>query len=133
MSKEADPNKFYTWVVEISVNAVWVADGFDLKDGDEVAELLLVGRLSHCRSDEVLGRVISAPDKDAIAHEQGEFVPRLVAKGLTKPQRAVLLARVNDRMKRVNMRVVSALCMDGLLDSDGDPTSYGRAVAKVLA
>ena len=124
--------KFYEWTVKIRVTAEWVADGFDLKDGDDVANMLLSGRLSHCRSDEVIGAIVEAPDRDAILHEQGEFIPKFVAKELTDPQRAALLARVNDRTKRVNARVVRALADRGLLDGDGDPTSYGRAVAKVL-
>lgn len=63
--------KFYKWTVEISVAAEWVADGFDLEDGDAVAAMLLEGRLSHCTSAEVKGRILKAPDRKAILREQG--------------------------------------------------------------
>lgn len=63
--------KFYKWTVEIEVAAEWVADGFDLEDGVAVADLLLNGRLSHCRSDEVRGRIVKAPPRDEVLAEQG--------------------------------------------------------------
>lgn len=62
---------FYKWTVEFSVAADWVADGFDLKDDDAVADLLLNGRLSYARCDEVKGRIVKAPTASEIAREQG--------------------------------------------------------------
>jgi hypothetical protein len=63
--------KFYKWTVTLEVAAEWVADGFDFEDDDAVAAMLLNGRLSHCRSDEVRGKIITRPDPKAIRKEQG--------------------------------------------------------------
>jgi hypothetical protein len=59
----------YRWTVEIEVDAVWVADGFDLDDRS--ANDMLQNRLSWARGSEVKARVIASPDPEDVAKEQG--------------------------------------------------------------
>jgi len=59
-----------TWLVEISVDESWVADGFTLT-GDRVKEILLEGPLGFATEDEVDARIVSAPDLDEIKKLQG--------------------------------------------------------------
>ncbi len=66
---DPDPKKFYKWTVEFEVNAVWVADGFDLTD--DRAHAMLADHLSHAHGSELKARVIKAPDPDKVAREQG--------------------------------------------------------------
>lgn len=68
--KDARPRRgHYRWTVEIQVDAVWVADGFEMTD-DRI-ERMLMNELSSATEYEVAGRVLTAPDPDRIAREQG--------------------------------------------------------------
>jgi hypothetical protein len=69
LMSDPDPKKFYKWTVELEVNAVWVADGFDLDD--ERALHILQAHLGYARSHELKARVIQAPDADEVAQEMG--------------------------------------------------------------
>lgn len=61
--------KPYTWTVELTVDASWVADGFDLSD--ERAKEMLNRELPFAYGHEIAAKVISAPDAERIAKEQG--------------------------------------------------------------
>jgi hypothetical protein len=71
---EPDPTKFYRWIVEFGVNAVWVADGFDLDD--ERAMDMLQHHLGYAREDELRAKVHFAPNPVDVRLEQGERVPK---------------------------------------------------------
>lgn len=64
-----DPDFFY-WTVRLGVHRTWVADGFDLADGEDISTLLS-RRLPYAYGHELGGEVIEAPDPDLIAKEQG--------------------------------------------------------------
>ena len=133
---EADPEKFYTWTVELSVSATWVADGFDFEDDDAVAALLLEGRLSHCRSDEVRGRVIKAPPEAEIAYEQGENVPDIEAMkvlvNLSEPMRERLVGHGQGTTSICGGRVDTSLARRKLTDNMNRPTDLGWRVLAYL-
>jgi hypothetical protein len=62
--------KRFTWTVQFTVNPVWVADGFDLTD--ERALDMLANDLSYANiGTELDAKVLTAPDPDEIAMEQG--------------------------------------------------------------
>jgi hypothetical protein len=62
--------KRFTWTVQFTVNPVWVADGFDLTD--ERALGMLAHDLSYANiGTELDAKVLTAPDPDEIAMEQG--------------------------------------------------------------
>lgn len=85
--------RFYTWQVEFSVADLWVQDGFDLEDADQVADLLLTGRLSCATCDEVRARILLTPDADAIKREQGYRLPAPVRPDRDTRANAVTHAR----------------------------------------
>lgn len=66
---EADPTLFYEWTVKIRVNAVWVADGFDLTD--ERVHDMVSHDLQYAHSYEIETEVVKAPDADEVAREMG--------------------------------------------------------------
>lgn len=66
---EPDPNKFYKWTVEIEVNELWVADGFQI-DADMVQEMIQ-GRIGYSYEHETRVRVVKAPSVDEIRKAQG--------------------------------------------------------------
>ena len=61
--------KFYKWTVEIEVVDTWVADGFNLTD--ERAHSMVNNDLRWAQGSEIRCKVISKPDDEAIAKEQG--------------------------------------------------------------
>ena len=61
--------KPYKWTIEIEIDPVWVADGFE-PDDDWVCDMLM-RELSSATGDEVRGRIIARPDKARILREQG--------------------------------------------------------------
>jgi len=61
--------KFYAWTVRIEIDAVWVADGFNLTA--ERMHAMLAQHLSSAGSEELRAKVIKAPDPKAIRREQG--------------------------------------------------------------
>jgi hypothetical protein len=66
---DPDPKKFYKWTVEFEVNAVWVADGFEMTD--DQARSMLAHRLAFAHGSELKASVIKAPNPDEVAREQG--------------------------------------------------------------
>lgn len=65
-----EKQKFYKWTVEFSVDASWVADGFDLTD--ERALDMLANDLSYADAgQELKAKVIKSPSAKAIRKEQG--------------------------------------------------------------
>lgn len=67
--REKDPEKFY-WTVEFGIHETWVADGFDFRD--EQALEMLSKRLPYAFTEtELSAEVVSSPDLDHIAKEQG--------------------------------------------------------------
>jgi hypothetical protein len=69
--REREPGeKRYKWTVQFEVDAVWVADGFDLDDDRALA--MLAADLSYANIGTELGaKVVKAPDPKAIRKEQG--------------------------------------------------------------
>lgn len=68
MEKHKD---FYKWTVELAVHKVWVADGFDFKNEDDLIDMLS-DRLPHASSDhELKAKILKAPDPKKIRKEQG--------------------------------------------------------------
>lgn len=63
------PNKTYKWTVEITVDPIWVADGFNLTE-DRLLDILQQ-ELGFVCSHEVGGKVLKAPDPKQIRAEQG--------------------------------------------------------------
>lgn len=61
--------KRFTWTVQFTVHPTWVADGFDLTD--ERALEMLHNDLAYANEDELEAKIISAPDPDEVAMEQG--------------------------------------------------------------
>ncbi len=59
----------YKWTIEVVVDPIWVADGFDLTP--ERAQRMLRRELDFAHEHEVTATVTEAPDPDAIAVEQG--------------------------------------------------------------
>lgn len=79
MQKERQPGeKFYKWTVEIEVDAIWVADGFDLTN--ERALDMLAHDLGYANvGTELRAKVKKAPRRAAILREQG-YNPAQIAK-----------------------------------------------------
>ena len=63
----------YTWTVEFQVNAVWVADGYNLTA--ERAKEMLAADLRDAFEHEIAARIISAPHPAAILAERGHTPP----------------------------------------------------------
>lgn len=59
----------YRWVVEIEVDATWVADGFDLTD--ERAKEMIQNELPWAYGHEVDAKILKAPPAADIRKEQG--------------------------------------------------------------
>lgn len=79
--------KRYRWEVQIDVDAVWVADGFNLT---EERLRSMVGRaLAHAYGHEFAVKVLRAPPEHAIAIEQGAD-PEAVAAAAKPDARAAL-------------------------------------------
>lgn len=57
------------WVVELRVDASWVADGFDLRTSEDVKEMLS-RRLPYAMGHEITGRVMEAPDRQEVRRLQ---------------------------------------------------------------
>lgn len=69
-TKEREPGeKFYKWTVTFEIDAIWVADGFDMTEGR--AKDMIERELSYSREPETRVRVLKAPSKVAILREQG--------------------------------------------------------------
>ncbi len=60
----------YRWTLEISVAANWVADGIDLSDPNQ-RERMLEKCFPYLREGERSARMISEPNPEAVATEQG--------------------------------------------------------------
>ncbi len=78
--KEARRHEHYEWTVKITVDPIWVADGFDL-DQDRLMDILS-RELGYARCHEYGGEVLTTPDADEIRAEQsgrkvGKFEPRI--------------------------------------------------------
>lgn len=69
MSDEPNPNKFFKWTVEIEVNEVWVADGFEVT-AERVQEWIQEA-IGYSYDSETRVRVVKAPDPKEIAKAQG--------------------------------------------------------------
>lgn len=69
-TKSARIPKRFKWVVEIWVDRLWVADGFDLTP--ECADDMLAGYLEYAYGSEIRAKVISSPDKNLIRKAQGQ-------------------------------------------------------------
>lgn len=61
--------KRYKWIVEFSVDASWVADGFNLSA--ERAKEMLAHNLRGAFGHEIGARILAAPQSRDIAKEQG--------------------------------------------------------------
>jgi hypothetical protein len=58
-----------TWTVEISVEKLWVSDGFELTD--ERAQDMVLNDLQFAMGHEVKCKVIKTPDREIVAKLQG--------------------------------------------------------------
>jgi hypothetical protein len=65
---DQEPERF-TWVVEITIDKIWVEDGFDLTD-DRLKEMVLCD-LTYAHDSEVAARVVGRPSPAAIRLVQG--------------------------------------------------------------
>lgn len=59
----------FKWMVEITVDETWVADGFDLTK--DRAQEMVAKTLPYATNSEIKARVISTPDKKLIRKVQG--------------------------------------------------------------
>lgn len=59
----------FKWTVEIEVDEIWVADGFNL-DNDRMQDIML-NELDFASSSEVKAKVIKAPSVASIRKAQG--------------------------------------------------------------
>jgi len=66
---EDNSDKPYVWTVEIHIDPIWVADGFDLDEARLEGMLML--DLDCARGHEVGGKILKAPDPKEIRAEQG--------------------------------------------------------------
>lgn len=66
---EPDPSRFYEWTVKVRVNAVWVADGFNL-DADRMHDIMSHD-LDYAHYHEIETEIVAAPDADEVAREMG--------------------------------------------------------------
>lgn len=66
---DPDPNKFFKWTIEIEINEVWVADGFEIT-ADRIQEMIQEA-LGFSREEETRVSVIAAPHPDEIRKAQG--------------------------------------------------------------
>jgi hypothetical protein len=66
---EPNPRKFFKWTVEIAVNEIWVADGFEIT-ADKIQEALQT-MIGYSYENETRVRVITAPASAAIRKAQG--------------------------------------------------------------
>lgn len=83
------PPRRFTWLVEIDIDPVWVADGFDATN--ERAERWLANDLKLARGGEYAANVVSRPSDAAIAAEQGfagvqEWRDSFARRGLRAPR-----------------------------------------------
>lgn len=60
---------WYTWTAEISVDPMWVADGFELTE--ERLMDMVRKTLGYAYQNEIKVKVLSAPDNARIRQEQG--------------------------------------------------------------
>lgn len=67
----------FKWVLEVEVDEIWVADGFD-PDADQFKDAILSAMLGHARFEEVQVRLISSPKKCMINKAQGFWVKEVV-------------------------------------------------------
>ena len=63
--------RFFTWTATFRVQAVWVADGFDLDDA-RLHDILSRYALPMATAGEIRARVLHAPNPDALRKEWGE-------------------------------------------------------------
>src|SRR5690242_18883125 len=89
---EPNPNRFYKWTIEIEVNEVWVADGFEVT-AENIQEMLQE-RIGFAHDNETRCRVVKSPSVNSIRKAQGyehaswnmiEALQLLRAKGFTGP------------------------------------------------
>jgi hypothetical protein len=61
--------KMLKWTIEIQVDELWVADGFDMDD--EIAGDMLADLVPYAHEHELKARVIKAPSRTKIRKIQG--------------------------------------------------------------
>jgi hypothetical protein len=64
------PIKF-KWTVEVEIDERWVADGFDLENGESMEEMIKRSRLGYAYSHEVKCKVLTRPPDEAVAKAMG--------------------------------------------------------------
>lgn len=69
-SDEPDPNKFFKWTVEIEVNEVWVADGFQVTE-EGLRDAFQEYFLPLSTEGEVKVAVVKTPTVKALRKAQG--------------------------------------------------------------
>jgi len=60
----------FKWTVEIEVDEIWVADGYEAT-AERVQEAILSYSLGYARDEEVKVKIIKAPSRKSIAAAQG--------------------------------------------------------------
>ncbi len=84
MNKKIKVPKRFKWTVEFEVDALWVADGFDLDD--ERALEILGSELGYaCMSTELAAKVIAAPPRSQVLQVQGYYREAQAAKQSEQP------------------------------------------------
>lgn len=66
---EPDADRFYKWTVEIEINEVWVAGGFEIT-ADRVQQMIQEA-IGFARESETRVRVVASPDLKKIRKAQG--------------------------------------------------------------
>ncbi len=65
-------NKRFKWVVEIEIDELWVADGYEAT-AERIQEAILCRSLGWAQDHEVKVKQVSSPKKADIAKAQGEL------------------------------------------------------------
>ena len=63
------PSMRFRWRIEIEIDEVWVADGFEVTE-DRIHDMV-VSAIGFARPDEVLVRILASPHPDEILQAQG--------------------------------------------------------------
>ena len=61
--------KWFTWTVQVKVDASWIADGFDL-DNDRAADMV-AKLLPYAHNSELRAKVLTKPSRKLIRKVQG--------------------------------------------------------------
>jgi hypothetical protein len=61
----------FKWTIEIEVDEVWIADGFDLTD--DIANRMVLRELNYADEHEVTAKVVKSPSVESVRKAQGYY------------------------------------------------------------